>query len=107
MRKTRLRVFKSSAPARPPGAGLPNAKDAVVDRKRFAVIFYKAMSAVEKIKVVAAKLDADEQYELFRWWVESDAFRQRQLAALKREIAVGVGQLAGGRYQTYQNRTTR
>jgi len=59
------------------------------------------MSAVEKIKAAAVKLDPDEQYELFRWWIESDAFRQRQLAALKRDIAVGIKQLDGGRYQTY------
>ena len=59
------------------------------------------MSAVEKIKLAAAELDPDEQYELFRWWTESDAFRQRQLAALKRDIAVGIGQLDSGRYQTY------
>jgi len=59
------------------------------------------MSAVEKIKAAAAELDADEQYELFRWWTESDAFRQRQLAALKRDIAIGIEQLDTGRYQTY------
>ena len=59
------------------------------------------MSAVEKIKAAAAGLDPDEQYELFRWWTESDAFRQRQLAALKRDIAIGIEQLDSGRYQTY------
>jgi hypothetical protein len=59
------------------------------------------MSAVEKIKAAAAKLAPDEQYELFRWWIESDAFRQRQLAALKRDIAIGIEQLDGGHYQTY------
>jgi hypothetical protein len=59
------------------------------------------MSAVEKIKAAAVELDPDEQFELFRWWTESDAFRQRQLAALKRDIAIGIEQLASGRYQTY------
>ena len=59
------------------------------------------MSAVEKIKLAAAELDPDEQFELFRWWTESDAFRQRQLAALKRDIAIGIEQLDSGRYQTY------
>lgn len=59
------------------------------------------MSAVEKIKAAAVKLNADEQYELFRWWIESDAFRQRQFAALKRDIAVGLEQLDSGRYRTY------
>ena len=59
------------------------------------------MSAVEKIKLAAAELDPDEQFELFRWWTESDAFRQRQLAALKRDIAIGIEQLDSGQYQTY------
>jgi hypothetical protein len=59
------------------------------------------MSAVEKIKAAAIQLDPDEQYELFRWWVESDSFKQRQLAALKHEIATGIDELDGGRYQTY------
>ena len=48
------------------------------------------MSAVEKIKAAAARLDPDEQVELLRWWVESDTFKQRQLAALKRDLAVGL-----------------
>ena len=58
------------------------------------------MSAVEKIKAAAAELDPDEQIELFRWWVESDTFKQRQLAALKRDIAIGIEQLENGRYRT-------
>jgi hypothetical protein len=61
------------------------------------------MSAVEKIKAAAAELGPDEQYELFRWWTESDAFRQRQLAALKVDIASGVADLDAGRYQTYND----
>ena len=61
------------------------------------------MTAVEKIKAAAAELDPDEQYELFRWWIESDAFRQRHLAALKRDIAVGTEQLNQGRYRTYED----
>jgi hypothetical protein len=63
------------------------------------------MTAVEKIKAEAAKLKADEQYELFRWWIESDAFKERQLAALKREIATGIDQLDNGRYRTYDDST--
>lgn len=59
------------------------------------------MSAVETIKLAAAKLNPDEQYELFRWWTESDAFRQRQLAALKFEITSGLDDLNAGRFQTY------
>ena len=43
------------------------------------------MSAVEKIKAAAAELNPDEQVELFRWWVESDTFKQRHLAVLKRK----------------------
>jgi hypothetical protein len=61
------------------------------------------MSAVEKIKAAAIELDPDEQYELFRWWVESDAFKQRQLAALKQDIAIGIGQLENGHYRTYDD----
>jgi hypothetical protein len=61
------------------------------------------MSAVEKIKMAAAGLDPDEQYELFRWWVESDSFKQHQLSALKQDIAIGIDQLDNGRYQTYDD----
>ena len=61
------------------------------------------MSAVEKIKMAAAELDLDEQYELFRWWVESDSFKQHQLSALKQDLAIGVDQLDKGRYQTYDD----
>jgi len=59
------------------------------------------MSAVEKIKAAAAELGPDEQYELFRWWTDSDAFRRRQLAALKRDTAAGIASLDQGRYQAY------
>ena|ERR1039457_6678125 len=58
------------------------------------------MSTVEKIKAAAIGLDPNEQYELFRWWVESDSFKQRQLAALKHDIAIGIDDLESGRYQT-------
>jgi hypothetical protein len=61
------------------------------------------MSAVEKIKAAAAKLAADEQVELFRWWVESNTFKQRQLAALKRDVALGVEQLEAGHYRPYDD----
>ena len=61
------------------------------------------MNAVEKIKAAAAKLDPDEQVELFRWWVGSETFKQRQLAALKRDIAVGVEQFEDGRYRIYND----
>ncbi|PYJ84950.1 MAG: hypothetical protein DME22_10855 [Verrucomicrobia bacterium] len=61
------------------------------------------MSAVEKIKAAAAELSPDEQVELFRWWVQSGAFKRRQLAALKRDLAVGIEQLDKGRYRTYDD----
>jgi hypothetical protein len=59
------------------------------------------MNAIEKVKAAAAKLNPDEQVELFRWWVESDVFKQRHLATLRREIAIGIEDLEAGRYQTY------
>ncbi len=59
------------------------------------------MSRIEEIKAAAAKLDPEEQFELFRWWVGSKAFKIRQLAALKRDIAAGIEDLDSGRYQTY------
>jgi hypothetical protein len=61
------------------------------------------MSAVEKIKLATAELTPDEQYELFRWWTGSPAFRERHLAALKRDIALGIEQLDSGRYETYND----
>jgi hypothetical protein len=63
------------------------------------------MTAVEKIKAAAAKLDPEEQYALFRWWTESDAFKERQLAALKQDIASGIDELDAGRYKTYDDST--
>jgi hypothetical protein len=63
------------------------------------------VSAIEKIKLAAARLDPDEQYELFRWWVESPSFKERQLAALKRDLAVGLDDLDHGRYRTYTGKT--
>jgi hypothetical protein len=59
------------------------------------------MTAVDKIKAAAAELNPEEQYELFRWWIDSDGFRQRQLAALKRDVAAGIEQLESDRYHTY------
>ena len=61
------------------------------------------MSAVEKIKAAAAELEPDEQYELFRWWIESESFKQRQLAALKRDVAIGIEQLNSGYCQAYDD----
>jgi hypothetical protein len=61
------------------------------------------MNAVQKIKAAAAKLNPDEQVEIFRWWVESGAFKQQHLALLKRDIAIGIEDLEHGRYQTYDD----
>jgi hypothetical protein len=63
------------------------------------------MSTVDEIKAAAAKLDPDQQVELFRWWVESDAFKQRQLAALKRDIRKGIDDLDNGRHETFDDST--
>ena len=56
---------------------------------------------MEQIKAAAAKLEPDEQFELFKWWVSSDTFKGRQLAALKHDIAVGIEQLNAGHYRTF------
>jgi hypothetical protein len=61
------------------------------------------MSAIEKIKAATAELDADDQVELFRWWVESDTFKTRQLATLKRDLAIGIEQLDNGHCKTYND----
>jgi hypothetical protein len=61
------------------------------------------MNALQKIKAAAAKLNPDEQVELFRWWVESDVFKQRHLASLKSDIAIGIEDLERGRYRTYHD----
>ncbi len=61
------------------------------------------MHTVDEIKAAAARLNPDEQVELFRWWVESDTFKQRQLAALKRDLVAGLEQLAQGHYRTYDD----
>jgi hypothetical protein len=62
-----------------------------------------SVNAVEKIKAAAAKLDPDQQIEVFRWWVESDAFKLRQLASLKRDLESGIEQLENGRYRSYDD----
>lgn len=63
------------------------------------------MNTLEEIKAAAAALDPEEQVELFRWWTQSDTFRSRQLAALKRDVAVGIEQLEQGRYMAFQDTT--
>ena len=61
------------------------------------------MTTVEEIKAAAVELTPDDQVELFRWWVETDTFKQRHLAALKREVALGVEDLERGRYRAYED----
>ena len=61
------------------------------------------MSAVEKVKAAAARLNSDEQFELFRWWIESDGFRQRQFAALKHDLDAGIEDLDNGLYREYSD----
>jgi len=56
------------------------------------------MTAVEKIKAEASKLNPDEQYDLFRWWIESDGFKQKQLIALRKDVAAGIEDLENGNY---------
>jgi hypothetical protein len=59
------------------------------------------MSKVEEIKVAAAKLTLDEQFEFFKWWVETDQFKRRQLETLMRELTIGLNQLDQGKYRNY------
>jgi hypothetical protein len=61
------------------------------------------MSTLEEIKAATEQLKPDEQEALFKWWVQSDAFKARQLAVLRRELAVGIDQLDHGRYQSYDD----
>jgi hypothetical protein len=61
--------------------------------------YFESMTALEKIKAEASKLNPDQQYDLFRWWIESDGFKQKQLTALKRDIAAGIEDLENGRYK--------
>ena len=61
------------------------------------------MSTLEEIKAATKRLKPNEQVELFNWWVQSDTFKARQLAALERELAVGIDQLEQGRYRAYDD----
>jgi hypothetical protein len=80
-----------------------------VDRSRWTatalLCYFPSMSTIDEIKVATAGLNPDEQVELFKWWVQSETFKARQLAALKRDLAVGLDQLDHGRYQTYNDTT--
>jgi hypothetical protein len=61
------------------------------------------MSTVDEIKAAAAKLSPEERYDLFRWWIKSEAFKARQLAALKKDLAAGIEDLEHGRYREYDD----
>ena len=61
------------------------------------------MSKLEEIKAAAAALEPEDQIELFNWWIQTDVFRARQLAALKRDLEFGLDQLADGHYRTYDD----
>jgi hypothetical protein len=56
---------------------------------------------MEEIKAAAAGLSPDEQVELFKWWIQSESFKKRHLAALKRAIDSGIEDLQQGRYHSY------
>jgi hypothetical protein len=62
------------------------------------------MSKLEEVKAATAALDPDDQVELFHWWIQTDTFKARQLAALRRDLALGLEQLDQGRYRNYDDK---
>jgi hypothetical protein len=62
------------------------------------------MSKVEELKLAAAKLTPEEQFELFKW-TETDQFKRRQLETLRRNLAAGITQLDQGKYRSYTEET--
>jgi hypothetical protein len=64
------------------------------------------MSTLEEIKAAAAKLTAEQQFELFNWLIESEAFRKRQLEQLQNEINIGLEQLERGESRNYEGSLT-
>ena len=48
-------------------------------------------------------MNPEEQIELFNWWIQTDAVKTGQLAALCRNLAAGLEQLDQGRYRTYDD----
>ncbi|HVM48597.1 MAG TPA: hypothetical protein VMU04_11250 [Candidatus Acidoferrum sp.] len=61
------------------------------------------MSTLEEIKAATNALKPEEQLELFRWWIQSEAFKAQQLAALKHDLEIGTEQLEQGQYRTYDD----
>jgi hypothetical protein len=61
------------------------------------------MSKLEEIKAATAALNPKHQMELFNSWIQTDTFKAHQLAALKRDLAVGIDHLEHGRYRAYDD----
>ena len=91
---------KTSRPQ--PTRGLPNS-EGLRWTETAAMRYVGSVSTLEEIKVATKRLRPDEQVELFNWWVQSGTLKTRQLAALKRELAVGIDQLEQGRYRAYDD----
>ena len=85
-----------------PARGLPNSEGPRWTESA-TVTYVGSVSTLEEIKAATQRLKPDDQVKLFNWWVQSDTFKTRQLAALKRELAVGIDQLAKGRYRSYDD----
>ena len=69
--------------------------------------YLSLVNTVEEIKAAAEKLTPDQQYELFQWWVQTEAFRTRQLQALKADLALGLQQLQRGEATSYDEASLR
>jgi hypothetical protein len=67
--------------------------------RNLAFVDVQGVSTLEQVKAATKRLKPDVQVELFNWWVQSDVFKARQFAALKRELAVGIDQLGQGQYR--------
>ena len=66
------------------------------------------MRTIEEIKAATAALPPDDQFKLFRWWIETDAFRVKQLAALKAEDSrLGLGTWRQGVFANTTNWDSR
>ena len=63
------------------------------------------MSTVEEIKAATANLKPEDQIELYRWLGEEKIFRQRQLEALREEIAIGIEQIERGESKVYDKQS--
>jgi hypothetical protein len=75
---------------------------AALARQNATPEYHTYVKTLEEIKAAAAELSPEDQFELFRWWTQSDAFKSRQLEALQRELALGIDDLENGRHTSYQ-----